>query len=252
MDSKQTGRKRTGLVVALALCCILAVGGVYAWFSAQDSKTNTFIQGGGVTEPVKKPDPTNPEEGQDPNKPDSEDNDKGDQWIIETEWNDNSGITKDSIISKNPNVGIGAGSKDAYVFLEVENNLGTDAYFVLGENWAPVTGEAVKYSGDYDVTIAQNKQSRCYTSGLFVYIGNDGAGTSEADMAMLQNNADKDMYTGEAFDKIYTNKNFTLDASKTIEIKSYLAAKSHKDENMNDDGVKADIVTKAKAWAKSN
>ncbi|MFR2950315.1 MAG: SipW-dependent-type signal peptide-containing protein [Collinsella intestinalis] len=50
MDSKQTGRKRTGLVVALALCCILAVGGVYAWFSAQDSKTNTFVQGNGVTE----------------------------------------------------------------------------------------------------------------------------------------------------------------------------------------------------------
>lgn len=250
MDSKQTGRKRTGLVVALALCCILAVGGVFAWFSATDTKTNTFIQGGGVTEPEKKPDPTDPEQGQDPNT--GTDNNKDDQWIIETEWNENSGITADSIVAKNPNVGIGKDSKDAYVFLEVENSLGTNAYFVLGDNWAPVNGEAVEYSSDFDVTIAQDKQNRCYTSGLFVYIGDDGVGSSEADMAMLVNGSDRDKYTGEAFDKIYTNKDFGLGAGKTIEIKTYLAAKSHKDENMNDDGVKADIVTKAKAWAKSN
>ena len=137
MDSKQTGRKRTGLVVALALCCLLAVGGVFAWFSTTTSKTNTFTQGGGITEPTEKPNPgpTNPDGGGDGGtetiKPEGN--------IIETEWVDETGITPESIVAKNPNIGIGKGSKNAYVFVEVENALDpANAYFVLGNKWAPV------------------------------------------------------------------------------------------------------------------
>lgn len=246
-STQNTGRKRTTLTVVLIACLVLAVGaGVFAWFSAQDAKTNTFIQGGGVTEPEKKPDPDNPEQGG------NEDNKPGDQWIIETEWNDNSGITADSIVPKNPNVGIGKGSKDAYVFLEVENNLGANAYFVLGDNWAPVTGEATEYAGAYDPSIAQEKQGRCYTSGLFVYVGSS-KGTSEADMAMLVNSSDKDKYTGEAFDKIYTNKDYVFEGGKnTINVKSYLAAASYEGEDMSTQEVKDEIVAKAKAWVVSN
>lgn len=243
MDSKQTGRKRTGLVVALALCCILAVGGVYAWFSAQDSKTNTFVQGNGVTEPEKKPDPNKPQQGgKDPN----EDLDK---WLIETNWKDSSAIAADSIVAKNPNVGIGKDSKDAYVFLEVENNLGTGSYFVLGDNWAPVTDKATKFNG---ATFPADKTDRCYTGGLFVYVG-DSRGTDEGAMAMLVHNAGNDVYTGEAFDKIYTTKNYKFaDSDNTIKVKAYLAAASAEGEDMTSQTVKDEIVAKAKSWADNN
>lgn len=244
MDSKQTGRKRTGLVVALALCCLLAVGGVFAWFSAQDSKTNTFVQGDGVTEPEKKPDPNNPQQGgEDPNE-------ALDKWLIETNWKDNSAIAADSIVAKNPNVGIGKDSKDAYVFLEVENNLGAGAYFVLGDNWAPVTGETTKFEG---ATFPEGKADRCYTGGLFVYTGKDG--TSEADMKMLVHDPDglKDKYTGEAFDKIYTTKDYKFaESNSTIKVKAYLAAASAEGEDMTSQAVKDEIVAKAKNWADNN
>lgn len=243
MDSKQTGRKRTGLVVALALCCLLAVGGVFAWFSAQDSKTNTFVQGNGVTEPEKKPDPTNPEQGG------SENNSGLDKWLVETNWKPNSAITADSVIPKNPNVGIGKDSRDAYVFLEVENNLGTGAYFVLGDNWAPVTDKATKFNG---ATFPEGKADRCYTGGLFVYVG-DSKGADENAMAMLAHNAGNDVYTGEAFDKIYTTKDYKFaDSSNTIKVKAYLAAASAEGEDMDSQKVKDEIIAKAKNWADNN
>ncbi len=240
MDSKQTGRKRTGLVVALALCCLLAVGGVFAWFSAQDSKTNTFVQGDGVTEPEKKPDPNKPQQGG------SDNNEALDKWLVETNWKDNSAIAADSIVAKNPNVGIGKDSKDAYVFLEIENNLGDGSYFVLGDNWAPVKGKADKFNG---ATFPEGKADRCYKGGLFVYVG-DSKGADESAMAMLVHNAGNDVYTGEAFDKIYTTKGYKF-ASNTINVKAYLAAASA-DEDMTTQTVKDEIIAKAKDWAQNN
>lgn len=244
-STQNTGRKRTTLTVVLIACLVLAVGaGVFAWFSAQDSKTNTFVAGNGVTEPEKKPDPTDPETGGQDN------NESLDKWLIETNWKDNSAITPDSIVPKNPNVGIGKASKDAYVFLEVENNLGDGAYFVLGDNWAPVTGKATKFDG---ATFPEGKTDRCYTGGLFVYTGNGG--TSEAQMKMLAHDPAglNDKYTGEAFDKIYTTPSYAFDPQKsTIEVKAYLAAASADGEDMASDTVKNEIVAKAKAWTQTN
>ena len=251
MDSKQTGRKRTGLVVALALCCLLAVGGVFAWFSTTTSKTNTFTQGGGITEPTEKPNPK-------PNPDGSGDGDttkpieKPAGNIIETEWVDETGITPDSIVAKNPNIGIGKGSKNAYVFVEVENALDpANAYFVLGNKWAPVDELANKYTGDKDVTIAA--PDRTYTGGLFVYVGDNETGTIADDMAMLTGKTNVSVYTGEVFNKVYTNKDFKFGSSNnTITIKAYLAAASNKKEDMNTAEVKGEVLAKAKAWADKN
>ncbi len=256
MDSKQTGRKRTGLVVALALCCILAVGGVFAWFSATDTKTNTFIQGSGIEKPTEKPKPgpTNPDGGGDGDvdKPIS----KPEGNIIETEWVDETGITPDSIVAKNPNIGIGKKSTNAYVFVEVENALDpANAYFVLGEKWAPVTDLATSYGLDKDVTIPTEKHGRCYTGGLFVYVGDNKNGDIANDMAMLQSKLDVSVYTGEVFDKIYTNKKFTplgKDERKTITVKAYLAGASNNSEGMSTAEVKGEVLAKARAWANSN
>lgn len=250
MENRQQNRKRTGLLVALALCCILAVGGgVMAWFSITTEKTNTFTDGSGITEPDKKPDPGNPQEGG------SEDNEKGDQWIVETEWEENSPITPGSIVPKNPNVGIGKGSKDAFVFVEVENGLGNDAYFVLGKNWVPVAGRATLYGGDKDVTIPSENHGRCYKEGLFVYVGQNSQATDENGMAQLIHDADglKDKYTGEVFDKIYANNYFVLGTGKTIEVKAYLASASQKElSGQNEAKTKSEIIAKAKNWADEN
>lgn len=249
MDSKQTGRKRKGLVFALALCCLLAVGGVFAWFSTTTSKTNTFTQGGGIEEPTEKPKPNpNPDGsgdgGTETITPDGN--------IVETEWVDNTGITPDSIVAKNPNIGIGKGSKSAYVFVKVENALDpTNAYFVLGDKWAPVDGLANQYAGDKDVTITA--PDRTYTGGLFVYVGDNKNGTIIENMAMLTGKTDVSVYTGEVFDKVYTNKDFKfVGSNSTITIKAYLAAASNEKEDVTTSEVKNEILTKAKAWAKSN
>lgn len=260
MDTSQnTGKKRTTLIVALVACLVLAVGaGVFAWFSATAVKTNTFTAGG-ITEPTEKPNPgpTNPDGGGDGKDP----LDKPEGNIIETEWNDNNGngaaITPDSIVAKNPNVGIGKKSNNAYVFVEVENALDpANAYFVLGDKWAPVDELVVtKYAGTKDVTIPTQKHDRTYTGGLFVYVGDNKNGDIEQDMKMLEGKADISVYTGEVFDKIYANKDFNkLDsgAKKNITVKAYLAAASSATEDMTTAEVKGEILAKVKDWAKNN
>lgn len=259
MDTSQnTGKKRTTLIVALVACLVLAVGaGVFAWFSAQDVKTNTFTQGGGIEEPTEKPKP-------DPNPDGSGDGDTNKPLtppegnIIETEWDDEkgAGIDPDSIVAKNPNVGIGKGSKSVYVFVEVENALDpANAYFVLGDKWAPVDKLATSYGLDKDVTIPADKHSRCYTGGLFVYVGTNTTGVNVDDMAMLTGKPDISVYTGEVFDKIYANANFKPlgdQEKKSITVKAYLAAASSTTEDMTTAEVKNEVLAKAKVWANEN
>lgn len=226
-STQNAGRKRTTLIVALVACLVLAVGaGVFAWFSAQDTKTNTFVAGDGITEPDKKPDPGKPEGGGDGG---DENVDENDHYIIETEWVDNSPIVPNSFVPKNPNVGIGEKSKPAYVFVDVKNNLGADTYFVLGANWEPVANKAEKYSdATFDASI---NKDRCYTSGLFVYVGSDPSTTA----ALLTPSGNgKDVYTGEVFDRVYTNADFEkLAESKTIEVKAFLAAATDEGDQLN-------------------
>lgn len=239
--TRSSNKRKTVLIAALAACLILAVGGgVLAWFSASDIKTNTFAQGGGVNEPDKKPDPD------DPTKPGTEIPGENDHFIIETEWTDNSAISPDSIVPKNPNVGIGPSSNPAYVFVEVENNLPNSAYFILGSGWAPVDG----YTGN----VAFNETgapARAYKSGLFVYIGTTN------DMALLGPTAvNVNAFTGEVFDKIYTTHDFKWDstgAKTSISVKSFLAvANSATEYDGIDQAGKNEIVEKAKSWADNN
>lgn len=255
MEERQSNRRRTGMVVALALCCILAVGGgVFAWFSAQDSKTNTFVQGNGITEPEVKPDPDRPTDpGTSPTDPDTDGN------IVETEWNDNSPLTPNAITPKNPNMGIGGKSMPAYVFAMVENTLPADAYFVLGTGWKSVDGYATEYSGAKNPAITAT-QAQTYKSGLFVYVGDGGS-----DWAMLAPTTDpagnKANYTGELFDKIYTTSTFDVTRIKaganSIKVSAYFAAASGDSEYADQSKTqlkqeaKDEILANVKDWAKN-
>lgn len=226
--STTNGKKRTTLVVALcALLCVAVVGGVFAWFNVTANKTNTFTVGN-ITKPEVKPDPI------DPTKPDPS-NPSTDGFITETKWIENSKITANSTIAKNPNVGAGKGSEPAYVFVEVENNLDKagDSYFVLNTaQWAPVEGHTVSMPG----------VNNGYKSGLFVYTG----GGSEA--AKLAPTADADDYTGELFTQVVTNKTYDAAVNPTMDIKAYLAAMSSNSETTTF----SDIQNAAITWTGTN
>lgn len=247
MENRQQNRKRTGLLAALALCCILAVGGgVMAWFSAKGEVNNVFTSGGGITDPEKEPDKNDPE------KPGVEENTDG--KVEEDKWEPNSPITPGSSVPKNPNVGIGSTSASAYVFVEVENNVGDGTYFILNDNWMPVDVDAAKYDGAEGwVAVhenAQDVQNKAYSSGLFVYKKGAQEGTLPAAMMQLQPNS----YTGEVFSKVFAGPSAVIadDGNVTMDVKAYLAAASSDTEDVTSDAAKNEILAAAKAWAKTN
>lgn len=269
MENRQQNRKRTGLLVALALCCVLAVGGgVMAWFSARDEVGNVFTSGDGITDPEvqPKPDP-NPDPDKpvnpdpDPNKPVDEDKEHLNGKIIETKWVPNSAITADSVISKNPNVGIGLNSKPAFVFVEIENKLGEGSYFILNKGWLPVI--ATQYEGAEGWASAHGDgtavKDAAYSSGLFVYVGESKESEVENAMTLLtpkevESTGKGGAYTGEVFSEVYTGGKFNISAEKKIDVKAYLVAESSAEEFIGADAVKKrkEIVGAAKAWMTSN
>lgn len=138
MENKK--KKRYGIVAALLLLVLAAGVGTYAWLTATQNLENVFTVGSFGT-PDKKPDPIDPE------KPGTESNESG-AYLFETKWVADSKIIPGDSAAKNPNVGIKAGSDDAYVFIYVKNAMVKDGtalantpYFTLNSNWKPVASD---------------------------------------------------------------------------------------------------------------
>lgn len=140
-------KTRSILTVCLALALVAtAVMGTIAYMTAQDSKTNTFTVGS-FNKPT------------DPDQPGT----TLDSYLIEPSWVENSKLVPGGSVAKDPKVGIGAGSEDAYIYVYVDNKTLTDANkklvtFTLNAGWAAVEGQAV--AGNTEGT---------YVSGLFKY-----------------------------------------------------------------------------------
>ena len=140
-------KTRSILTVCLALALVAtAVMGTIAYMTAQDSKTNTFTVGS-FNKPT------------DPDHPDQ----TLDSYLIEPNWVEDSKLVPGGSVAKDPKVGIGAGSEDAYIYVYVDNKTLTDANkklvtFTLNEGWTAVADHAV--AGDAPNT---------YVSGLFKY-----------------------------------------------------------------------------------
>lgn len=139
-------KKRSILTVCLALALVAAaVLGTIAYMTAQDSKINTFTVGSFNK-------PTDPENHQ-----------TLDSYLLEKNWVENSKLVPGCSVAKDPKVGIGAGSEDAYIYVYVDNKTLTEASkklvtFTLNKDWTAVTDHAV--AGDDPNT---------YVSGLFKY-----------------------------------------------------------------------------------
>lgn len=236
---KTKNQKKRFAVVAAVLCLALAAGlGTYAWLTATSHLTNSFTVGN-INQPTKNPDPTNPDQ------PGSEDW-KGTGNLIETKWVADSKLTPGASIDKNPNVGLGAGSDDAYVFVYVKNALvktGTGAantpYFTIDTNkWTPVP--------DQTTTSADGK----YLSGLFMYT-KDAATPGEP--ALLSATAESDAFTGELFEQVIvpntlTNEMVNTDASNkaNMTVYAYLFGANQADGSTS---AAQNALNQAKAWA---
>lgn len=140
MENKK--KKRYGIIAALLLLVLAAGVGTYAWLTAQSSLTNNFTTAG-INHPTTNPD--------NPDQPIPDDKAKVNGNLTETNWVADSKLAPGVSVPKNPNVGIGKGSENAYVYVFVKNetaSAGTadskTTYFTINKRWKAVEATAVE------------------------------------------------------------------------------------------------------------
>lgn len=219
MEETRNKRKIVLTVVLVLALIAAAITGTYAWLTAQDSAQNTFTVGE-FNEPSVKPDPSNPDEpGSDPS---------ADGFLTETKWVNLSKVYQGAEIAKNPNVGIGEGSDDAYVFVYVDNNtqasdsdIATNApYFFLNARWEAVEADSIIVGED----------QTAYTGGLFVYKG------TEPNSYIFKASESDDDYTGEVFSQVIVPEDADLDEyaeNPTMDVFAYLYSVQYTDAAQN-------------------
>lgn len=227
MENKK--KKRYGIIAALLLLVLAAGVGTYAWLTAQSSLPNNFTTAG-INKPTTDPDH--------PSQPLPGDNTKVNGNLTETKWVANSKLAPGVSVPKNPNVGIGKGSENAYVYVFVKNetaSAGTPnsrkTYFTINSGWKAVEATTVEGEPTH------------YLGGLFVYVG-DG---TEATPLIASKTEDK--WTGELFSNVTTpketeQKDFAKDAKMTVNCFVYAA-------DSTTEGSAASAEVAAKDWAKS-
>ena len=156
--TKQKKMKKKSLVTLVVTCLLLCATalGTVAWLTASDEVVNKFTVGS-ITEPEVGPEnPENP----DPDSMDTPDvyDPDVDGNLFEPYWKDDSKLVPGYSISKDPYVGIGAKSENAYAFVNVTNNFGNNVYFELNDGWKVVVADEVVYG-----------ETTYYSGGLFVY-----------------------------------------------------------------------------------
>lgn len=225
MENKK--KKRYGIVAALLLLVLAAGVGTYAWLTAQSNLTNNFTTAG-INKPT-----TNPDH---PDQPIPDDNAKVNGNLTETKWVVNSKLAPGLSVPKNPNVGIGKESENAYVYVFVKNetaSAGTadskTTYFTIESGWKAVKATAVTGEPTH------------YLGGLFVYVGN---GTEATPLIASKT---KDSWTGELFSQVTTpkdteQKDFANPA--TMKVNCFIYAADDTAE-----GSSASALRAAEAWA---
>ena len=143
---KKKNRKYV-VIPLLLLLLLVTVGGTVAWLTATNTKTNTFTVGKFV-KPAKTPDGTANNLDEFLTEP---------SWVTTAEHKLLPGVT----YAKDPYVGIGKGSEDAVVYVQVTNPFSNKVYFTINEGWEAVPGETT--------VAATGAPANSYTSGIFKY-----------------------------------------------------------------------------------
>lgn len=169
----RSSKKKTVTIAVLVACLLLAaIGGTIAWMTAQDSLTNQFVVGDFSDPDTDPTDPDNPL----PNDPT-----KVNGHLYEPSWVNKSKLLPGSTIPKDPMVGTGDDSEDAYVYLYVKNNATNpdNIYFILNNEWEAVDGQAFETNVGKDDPGYVDDTTKYYKGGLFRYKyvldGKDGA-----------------------------------------------------------------------------
>ncbi len=202
--------------LAVALICA-AVMGTIAYMTATDSKTNTFTVGS-FSRPATGP------TGEDVSL---------EGYIYEPQWDsaDSHQLVPGKSVVKDPYVGIGAGSEEAYVYVYIDNRTLKDnvvdkyVTFTPNSGWEPVAGQVIE--GDNAGT---------YVSGMFRY------------SSRLAPGADTDAWTSAVFEKINVAGSATYadfqENNPTMTVYAYI----HQAKNDNGYIDAATVDNAAKAW----
>lgn len=231
-------KTRNILTVCLALALMAsAILGTIAYMTASDSKTNTFTVG-------KFDKPTT-----DPDSPGTSLDPELHGYILEKSWNpdEEHKLVPGGDIAKDPQIGIGKGSEEAYVYAFVENNMvysgeseeatvirDSSVYFQLKEGWEFVHVDGIDYK---ELEIEGIKY---YTGGLFKY-------------NVVLNAATADAWTGEIFDTVTTGKDMNTAEMAKVQDPNYaivVNAFIHQAKDGKNVDLAATAATAAVTWAK--
>ena len=153
-------KKRLIIVVAIALVCVLAVGGTIAWLTASASVTNTFTVG------------------------------KIAITLTEPAWAVGSKIYPGAVIGKDPTITVTAGSEDCYVYAMVDNQLnGTVAGATeLGvhSDWTAIGTSGTKTVYRYKTIVLYNAANQALTP-VFTAVTVSETAVTEDNIAQLNN-----------------------------------------------------------------
>ncbi|WP_449316619.1 SipW-dependent-type signal peptide-containing protein [Rubneribacter sp.] len=212
---QETSKKRSkkGIVAAVLACCLVVggVAGVLAWLTTSEDAENVFTIGN-FKPPTVQPNPTDPDTP-DPDTPVVDDDEFLSGYLTETNWEPDAKITPGVSIEKNPNVGLGAGSDPAYVFLYVKSETLTDNSAANIALHAPVFALEAGWSAvaDYTHSTSDTNTETGYTDGLFVYSGASGTDPVKLVTEATGNGA----YTGEVFKTVAAPQKADMDQYKS-------------------------------------
>lgn len=235
MEQTRTNKKTIAIVAAVACLALAAALGTYAWLTSTGKLTNNFTTAG-INQPTTDPD--------NPNKPIPTDEKKVNGNLTETKWENNSKLAPGTSVDKNPNVGLGKGSENAYVFVAVTNKTAAGetvadntTYFTIENGWAPVNVE-----GSSPKTVSDATH---YLGGLFMYVGESG---STGAPAILSASTTADVWTGELFKQVTTpatTASSDFATSPSIDVNYYISAA---DDQNTDYGTAGKALEAAKTW----
>lgn len=247
MEQTRTNKKTIAIVAAVACLALAAALGTYAWLTSTGKLTNNFTTAG-INQPTTDPD--------NPNKPIPTDEKKVNGNLTETKWENNSKLAPGTSVPKNPNVGLGKGSENAYVFVAVTNRTAsatapTDnthtTYFTLENGWLPVPMSQDSDGAQSPISVTVDTNTH-YIGGLFMYVGGDNA--QAVNPVALAADANKDVWTGELFKQVTTpatTASSDFAASPSIDVNYYISAA---DDQNGDYGTAEKALEAAKAWYK--
>lgn len=161
VNRKSKKTNRATIVIAL-VACLLLLGGAIAWLTSTSELANTFTVG--TINPV---DPGG--DGPVPGEDIVDDEKKLNGNLYEPSWVADSKLLPGATIAKDPYVGLGEGSEESYIFVNVVNTMANNdhIYFKLNAGWTAIAADEVEIDG-----------TTYYTGGLFVYDGTLTGATS--------------------------------------------------------------------------